>query len=171
MPSRQVRQELTSLDKQRHFDLIKLALDNPEFFEVMDGSPLEEPDGRRKIGANLTLNYWLAMWELGEVAEPELRALTTNMFRSRISRAWWGEVNQSWITARGRRRRQFLRIVHEEWMSAGADAVEPPPVLEVAATGSGKRHGTVMLWCTAASIVAGTIVTATRRRRRHATGG
>ncbi|MFI7543589.1 DUF6082 family protein [Actinoplanes sp. NPDC049599] len=117
LQSRQVRQDLLNLHKQQHFELVKLGLENPDFFEVLDGSPLAAED-RRKVYANLVLTYWMTMWELGEIADAELRNLTSTMFRSRVARDWWRQVNEHWTTVRGRRRRQFLRVVHEEWASA-----------------------------------------------------
>jgi hypothetical protein len=123
LQSRQMRQEMVSLDRQRHFELVKLALENPEFFEVLDGAPLDARDGRRRIYANLTLTYWLAMWDLGEIDDAELRVLTSAMFMSPVSRAWWRQVHGYWLTARRSRRRQrFMRIVNEEWASADANS-------------------------------------------------
>jgi hypothetical protein len=126
LQSRQVRQDLLNLHKQQHFELVKLGLDNPEFFEVLDGSPLAATEDRRKIYANLVLSYWLTMWELGEIEDTELRNLTSTMFRGRVSREWWRQVNGRWITATGRRRRQFMRIVHEEWASADTRETDSP---------------------------------------------
>jgi hypothetical protein len=113
--SRQMRQELTSLDKQRHFDLIKLALDNPELLEVVGVSRSPTRADRQMIFANLMMNYWLAMWELGEIGEAELRNLTAEMFRNGTSRSWWRQQDGKWQTVRTRRRRYFMRVVHEEW--------------------------------------------------------
>ncbi|GAA3348361.1 hypothetical protein GCM10020358_66570 [Amorphoplanes nipponensis] len=179
LQSRQMRQELMSLDKQRHFELVKLALENPEFVEVIDGSPLDAQDGRQKIYANLTLTYWLAMWELGEIGEAELRTLTSHMFRSGISRAWWGQVSSRWITIRGHRRRRFVQIVREEWATAeGHASLEAIP-------GGAESHRsrrdvtayprTATRWCAAvaAMAVVGVVAGRTRRRRasRHSRAG
>ena len=173
LQSRQMRQELMSLDKQRHFELVKLALDNPEFFEILDGGPLDAQDGKRRVYANLTLTYWLAIWELGEIGDGELRILTSTMFRSRVSRDWWGQVNRSWITVRGRRRKQFMRIVHEEWAAANilsAVDSEAGTSDSVLRPRSRRRHSPVPLWCVAGSVVAAGLVV-TRLRGRHARQG
>jgi hypothetical protein len=163
LQTRQMRQEVMSLDKQRHFELIKLALENPEFFEIIDGSPLDAHDGKRKIYANLTLTYWLAMWELGEIGDRELRTLTSNMFRSSVSRDWWNQVNGYWITVRGRRRRQFIQIVHQEWASANAQAES---AMDNAAAPSTKKHRAAPIWYAAASAVAAGLVAAHLHGRR-----
>jgi hypothetical protein len=163
--SRQTRQELMSLHIQRHFDLIRLALDNPEFFEVIDGIVLDDRSGRQKVYANLTLNYWMTMWELGEIGEATLRNLTTGMFRSPIAREWWSQVHETWTTVRGRRRRQFIRIVHEVWKSANVPAHAAHDKRAAVHSSAARRWSTVMVWSAVAAIAAGT--TASRRRRRY----
>ncbi|GAA2487279.1 DUF6082 family protein [Winogradskya humida] len=122
LQSRQLRQELTSLDKQRHFELIKLALDNPEFFEVIDIGQVTGPRDRLKVYANLMMNYWLAMWELGEIGEAELRNLTRNLFKGDLARTWWQQQQGTWMTVRTRRRRRFIAIADEEWTAANTTA-------------------------------------------------
>jgi hypothetical protein len=172
LQSRQMRRELLSLDKQRHFDLVKLALENPEFFEVMDGVPVEERDGRQRVYANLTLNYWLALWELNEIDEPQLRMLTANMFRSSISRDWWRQVHGNWTAARGRRRQQFIRIVHEEWTSAVASNMtrtsKRPGAHSLTPTNAASRYGATALWC---AVAVGGAIAVARRRRATDNGG
>jgi hypothetical protein len=170
LQSRQMRQELMSLDKQRHFELVKLALDNPEFFEILDGGPLDAQDGKRRVYANLALTYWLAMWELGEIGDAELRSLTSTMFNSRVSRDWWQQVNGYWITVHSRRRRQFIRIVQEQWTSAtarvdpGSDASTTSPVLD-RETPERTMQIPATLWFLAGSAVAAVLM-ATHLRGR-----
>jgi hypothetical protein len=113
---------VVGLDRQRHFDLVKLALDNPEFFAVVDGDLARGGDLRLRTYANLMMGYWVAMWELGELGESELRALTCGMFANDAARTWWGQVHGRWITVPSRRRRRFITIVDEEWSKAEAVA-------------------------------------------------
>jgi hypothetical protein len=149
LQSRQMRQELINLDRQRHFDLVKLALDNPEFFEVMDPGVITTHQDRQIVFANLTMNYWLALWELGEIAESELRKLTSTMFRHRGALEWWRQQRQvEWITVRTRRRRRFLLVVNEEWMKS---AEAPAPKVEP------KRTGSATTWAVALLVVAAAV--------------
>ncbi|AGL14243.1 hypothetical protein L083_0733 [Actinoplanes sp. N902-109] len=135
LQARQARQELLSFDKQRHFDLIKLALDNPEFFEVLDTGHVQTAQDRQKVYANLVMNYWFVMWELGEIDEAELRSLAGNMFESAVSRKWWQLQEAAWITVGTHRRRRFMTVVTDERLAAERRAVHrsetdeqrPPP--------------------------------------------
>jgi len=111
----QARQELAEMDREHHRDLIELALDNPEFLEVLDAKTALGPYARQELYLNLVLMYWLAVWELGGIDDVELRAMTAGMFSHEVSRRWWARVEGVWIGTRGRReRRRFISIVSEE---------------------------------------------------------
>jgi Family of unknown function (DUF6082) len=70
---RQVQQELADIDRQQHMELLKLAIDNPELIQVLDADAPRRPDARAELYANLAMMYWLAIWELREIDEQELR--------------------------------------------------------------------------------------------------
>lgn len=111
----QLRQELAEMDREHHRDLIGLALDNPEFLEVLDAKTASGPHARQELFLNLIMMYWLAIWELGGIDEAELRAMTAGMFENEVSRRWWARIADVWIGTRGRReRRRFIAIVSEE---------------------------------------------------------
>jgi hypothetical protein len=87
------------------------------------------------------------------------------MFKNSICREWWGQVRGHWITVQGRRRRRFLDIVDEMWMSAGMSLAVQTSRHPSMATAVNGRNSATMPWCIVASIVAGSIVAARRRRR------
>ncbi len=128
LQARQARQEMISADRQRHFELIKLALDDPELFEAVDGVGVAEPDGRKKVFASLFMGYWLALWELRDLREGELRANLSRMFGAPLTRDWWEDRHGTWIEVRNRRQRRFVEIATDEWRKAGARAAAHPPV-------------------------------------------
>lgn len=112
---RQVRQELAEMDRQQHIDLMKLAMANPEFLEVLDVNTAGSPYARQEVFLNLMMMYWLAVWELGVVDAGELRAMAADMFGNEISRRWWARVGAVWVGTRGDRgRRRFVSIVTQE---------------------------------------------------------
>lgn len=127
---RQVRQELAGLDRQQHMELLKLAIDNPELISVLDGDAPRRTDARAEIYANSTMMYWLAIWELGEIDEQELRGMASAMFRSNLTREWWQQFGGQWIGTRNRPGRvRFLEVVSEECAAAasvGATVPERP---------------------------------------------
>jgi hypothetical protein len=129
---RQVRQELADLDRQQHMELLKLAIDNPELIRVLDADAPHRTDARAEIYANSTMMYWLAIWELGELDEQELRGMASAMFGSDLTREWWQRVGGQWIGTRNRPDRvRFLEVVSEECAAAtsvdGAGRGEPAP--------------------------------------------
>lgn len=120
---RQIRQELADIDRQQHMDLLRLAIENPEFIEVLDKDTALNPHGRQELYANLTMMYWLAVWQLGEVDDDELRGMSAGMFRSEITRSWWARVGSIWIGTRGKpERRRFVSIVSDELTKAELEA-------------------------------------------------
>ncbi|MEV6348898.1 DUF6082 family protein [Actinoplanes sp. NPDC051851] len=117
---RQIRQELADLDRQQHLELLKLAIENPELIEVLDAETARGDHARQEIYANLTMMYWLAIWELGEIDDEELRGMAASMFRSGITRQWWARVGDAWIGTREHpERHRFIDIVTGEFRAAG----------------------------------------------------
>jgi hypothetical protein len=120
---RQVQQELADIDRQQHLELLKLAIDNPELIQVLDADAPGRADARAEIYANLTMMYWLAIWELGEIDEQELRGMASAMFGGELTRAWWRRVGEFWIGSRSRPGRvRFLEIISAECAAATATA-------------------------------------------------
>lgn len=123
---RQIRQELADLDRQQHMELLKLAIENPELIEVLDSHTASGEHARQDIYANLTMMYWLAIWQLGEIDDDELRAMASAMFRSAITRRWWSRVGGGWIGTRLHPERlRFLEIIAEECTAAEISARTP----------------------------------------------
>ena len=162
---RQVRQELVDLERQQHLELLRLAIDNPEFVSVLEADARNRPNVRIEIYANLVVSYWLAIWELGEIDDQELRGMTSAMFGNEILREWWSRVHLHWIGTRQRPDRvRFLELVTEECRVAAAASAAPPRGGERRASGS--RWG--LLAAVGAGLVGGAMLA--RRRRRAADG-
>jgi hypothetical protein len=171
---RQVRQELAEMDRQQHIDLMRLALENPEFIEVLDARTAAGPHARQELFANLMMMYWLAVWELGVVDEDELRAMASDMFASEISRRWWGRVGGGWIGTHGKKqRRRFISIVSEELTRARlvpatpVRAVRPGAVPRRAAAAS--RWPDVAVLAAAVAVMIGALRGGSRSRSTEAT--
>ncbi|MEV4636300.1 DUF6082 family protein [Actinoplanes sp. NPDC049548] len=126
---RQIRQEMAMIERQQHFELVKLGLDNFDLMAAVDADLATAPHGRQQVYANLLMNYWLSMWELGEIDDCELQDLTTGMFRSEIARAWWRtRGGDGWIgTVTHPRRRRFISIVSASCSAEETSAVQPEP--------------------------------------------
>ncbi|MEU4695392.1 DUF6082 family protein [Actinoplanes sp. NPDC023714] len=124
---RQIRQQIADIDGQHHMELLTLAINNPELIEVLDREAARGPHSRQEIYANLTMMYWLRLWELGEIEDDELRNMTFRMFQSDVTRRWWGRVADAWIGTRARpRRRRFIATVSDEMRKAEREARRRP---------------------------------------------
>ncbi|MFI1994841.1 DUF6082 family protein [Actinoplanes sp. NPDC020271] len=160
---RQIRQELADLDRQQHMELLKLAIEHPELIEVLDSETAATTHPRHEIYANLTMMYWLAIWQLGEIDDAELHGMARSMFRSDISRQWWSRVGSEWIGTRLRpERHRFLEIITREHEAAAA--CDPPTTRPRPAT-RGVGHALPWLIALTGGIVLGGLY---RRRNRSA---
>ncbi|BCJ54210.1 hypothetical protein Asp14428_56850 [Actinoplanes sp. NBRC 14428] len=126
LQQRQTRQDRASGERQRHLELIKLAIDHPEFLEVVDIDLFKDPRSAALMYANLSVGHWLAAWELGEIDDQELRSNLRTFFRSPLSRAWWNGVGAHWVSGANRKRRRFLSIAFEEFTEARKRAESSP---------------------------------------------
>ena len=164
---RQLRQEMSMIERQQHFDLVKLSLENPELMRALDEDLSSSPDGRQIAYLNLMMNYWLAMWELGEIDDSELTGLASGMFRGATARSWWGSYGSGWIgTRRKPRRQRFIDIV-----SAAHARTSVTP--DVRGEETVKRSQS---WIRIASVgiplaVAGAVVGVSRYRRARSVAG
>jgi hypothetical protein len=132
---RQFRSSLLYSVKQRHFELVKLALENPEFLYVDGDDVARDPDVRLKVYGNLLVNHWAMTWDMGFTTEPSLRQSGRRLFLSALARDWWTNWGNSYLGAAGRRR--FVQILDEEASAAGRDdsvvtavSASAPPIRE-----------------------------------------
>jgi Family of unknown function (DUF6082) len=116
---RQVRvtQEMTT--RERHFELVKLGLEDAglRFPGAREG---ETEDVRQWAYANLWVSLWAALWDVGSAGPVEVRRHFDLLFRDECALRWWGEWGPSWTVSHNKRRRAFVAIAH----AAYADAVE-----------------------------------------------
>ncbi|MEV0944003.1 DUF6082 family protein [Micromonospora wenchangensis] len=110
------------LIRQRQFDIVKLALDNPQFLYVDGSAATGDPDAVLKIYANLFVGHWAMVWDLGEMKENTLHTLAGRLFESAIAREWWKVNGDSYLSSR--RRKRFHAILSEECQSAARSAAE-----------------------------------------------
>ncbi len=152
---RQIRQELADLDRQQHIELLKLAIEHPELIEVLDRDTAGTSHPRHEIYANLAMMYWLAIWQLGEIDDAELRGMAASMFRSDISRRWWSRVGGEWIGTRLHpERHRFLEIITREHTAATLSEPPPGPIRPIP---RGSRHTVAWLTVVAGAVALGGI--------------
>lgn len=123
--------------KQQHVELVKLALDNPEFLYVDGTEFASDPEARRKVYANLIVSHWAMAWDLGMMSVPTLRANASRLLREMVARQWWEAWRFSYHTSRSRRR--FVKILDEEYERAPPTPEEPLPRPHLAKASDGAQ--------------------------------
>ena len=130
---RQTRAESIGIVRERHMELTRMILNDPDIYGPVVGMSLShDADGRRRsLFATMWINYAWMSYQLGVLPETALRdELLAGAFDSGFTRDWWNAARPDWIHYSGdkRRDRQFIRIMDEEYnkaVTAGPPTVRP----------------------------------------------
>jgi hypothetical protein len=110
---RQTRISQIVVARERHFELVKLALDRPEFIFAQMG--IENPaDWPLALYFNLWITHWKMLRELGLMGEEGLRQNARELFGNTVALEWWAKVGPNWATGGTKGDKLFARIVTEE---------------------------------------------------------
>ncbi|MGI5212496.1 DUF6082 family protein [Plantactinospora sp. CA-290183] len=133
LQSRQNRLTQVVSARERHFELVKLALERPELMFQRRTDESIEAHGK-KMYLNLWVAHWGMLWDVGSIDRTSLRQNFVELFRDEVSRQWWSEWGQDWGTVRSRERREFMQIATNCYRAALQDepagrfsADAPPP--------------------------------------------
>lgn len=74
--------------RERHFELLKLGLDNPDLIVGVAGN-LSSDEARPWLIRNMWVAHWAMLWDLGQLRQDALSSLLTDFFSDPVSRAWW----------------------------------------------------------------------------------
>lgn len=150
---RHVRLTQVMTARERHFELVKLAFDDPDLQPPTrwKGSALGL---KQRAYHNLWVSHWEMLWDTGAMGRLEARRHLDSLFLSDAALDWWAQVGPTWSVDGGRRRRKFMMIAHEAHRDAiqiraqmlnrqagvcGADSILVPgeigPTWEAAQTG------------------------------------
>jgi hypothetical protein len=104
-----------------HFELLKMAMDDPFYLRVW--GPFAPPDTdryREHMYANLIVSHWQMDWEVGTLDEEHLREVAAIFLQGEIGNRFWHDVREMRMKAEGsqRRRRRFLQIIDQEYRQA-----------------------------------------------------
>jgi hypothetical protein len=111
-----------------HTDLLKMAMDNPEYMECWgpfraDNDPTHL---RQVMYTNMIISHWEMMYELGALTEGHLRELAAAMFRGDPGRRFWADSRERRIrTAHGRREVRFQLILDDTYRQVLEES-DPP---------------------------------------------
>jgi hypothetical protein len=156
---RQSQIALISAARDRHFELVRFAIEHPVLSAMVDPS-ISHDEFSVQAYANLTVAHWQMIWDLGMVDDDHLVAEAADLFTDPTAREWWARFGPNWTATRTRQHRAFQALItagHEQARNRRPPAVQ-------ARTGSSRRTGTAMM---TAAVVAGAIAAGVARRRRR----
>lgn len=116
----QFRYERMRAVHQQTEELVKLALDNPQYCQCWGARVApDEVDERLFYYCSLVVKSWTRAWERGDLSEHEARDFLRLFFDSEVPRLFW-QRHGSWHRYRRARSRsgRFLTMVNEEYLSA-----------------------------------------------------
>jgi hypothetical protein len=131
---RQVQVSQAVAAKERHFELVMLAFEDPRL--VFEQSPLLQTDHDRRVWmhSNLWMTQWNLLWQLRQIDESKLRRLALTLFQDPSRLTWWQAAGSTWSGDHSRRSRAFFQIVqkaHQDAQAAptnlGLTKQDPPP--------------------------------------------
>lgn len=152
MQVRESRHSRVQAARSRQHDLVRMAMDDPLYMSVM--APGGDFDERRQASyVNLWLQFWLMLWDFGDLSEAELRnVLAAELFSSTAGRRSWERFRGVRIRDSERRQhRRFYDILDQEYLLAASDAAHAGMA---APSEEGSGHlVTVVVWTIAATAV------------------
>jgi hypothetical protein len=125
---RQVRLTQVMTERERHFELVKMAVDDPTlmFTPIPVTSGAEQ---RRWMVFNLWVAHWAMLWDTRSINQVVLRKLFDGLFSDDLALKYWVVSRLSWRMEPGRRRRAFLAVADEAYnraLGARPGAVSQP---------------------------------------------
>ncbi len=122
LQARQVRSQRVQIVRELHFELTKIALDDPEvYLPCWRPIPVETLDQKRQhVYENLVFSYFWMLSELVGLPEDQLRQIAAAHFRGEAGMRYWGAVKGGWmptfaVNSSQRRRLRFERILDAEY--------------------------------------------------------
>jgi hypothetical protein len=114
LQARETRYNRWAAGRAHHYELIRLALDDPLYRQVFDAGRMPEEAGRLTGYTNLLLEFWTMLWEFGDVSESRLRLHLAEILGTEAGRSYWEYVGKLRPAGAGsRREREFHRIADE----------------------------------------------------------
>ena len=120
---RQVRLTRIMAARERHFELVKLGIDDPSLMlaPLPGGSPAS---ARKRVICNLWVAHWAMGWDIGSLSPARLRVLFDELFGDETARAWWAAGGSpAWARDRGG---VFWAVADEAYRDACARRMAVP---------------------------------------------
>jgi hypothetical protein len=116
MQNRELRHDRWEAGRSRHFDIIRMALDDPLYRQVFSVPGPQTPDDEARLVGyiNMLFEYWKMMWEFGDWSDAQLRACFRDVLSTGAGYSYWTKygIGRARLT-RTRRARIFERVADE----------------------------------------------------------
>jgi hypothetical protein len=125
---RESRANRLEAGRTRHFELSKIALEDPLFTQVEPvPDDLDVNTRRLIIYINLQLQFWKMLWDFGELSEVELRrSIAPRLFATPIGQYYWLKfgLRREGLLAATRSDHRFEGIMNEVYRESVKDKSE-----------------------------------------------
>lgn len=112
---RQVRLTQLMTLRERHFELVKLAIEDPGL-ALSRPSGMDPATGRQWMVINLWVAHWAMQWDARMLTGRSLFVVFEELFRMNAGALeWWVACGAHWDSDPDRRRRAFMRIADEAY--------------------------------------------------------
>jgi hypothetical protein len=121
--NRDSRVALEQAIRSQHRDLVRMGFDSPLMWVISGSRGLrsEDPELRalQRRYANLWVQHWASMYELGVMSETAVRTeLRRSLFSGDVGRDYWANTSASSYYNGTRRVRRYYKIVNDEYNKA-----------------------------------------------------
>lgn len=173
--ARQAKVERIRIARERHMELLRIALDAPDVYGPVIGLDASRStiDTRQFLFSTMWVNYARVGFQMGVLSEDILHDdIFGPAFRNEPIRKWWVAVRKVWSDdlVPDRRERRFVQIIDEEYRKAliedrpiALKAVDPPP--NARTTLSAERFN--VLTGAVLGVAIGVVVGSRLRHNRH----
>jgi hypothetical protein len=128
LQARETRFNRRSDERVRHFELMRMAVEDPFYRQVFALPEMSEKEASLTGYINLLLYHWSIAWEFHDMPENNLRAILSDVLFSDAGRAYWSRFGEGWgRTASSKRQVEFVHIadlVYRESMASGVAAAQ-----------------------------------------------
>ena len=144
--ARQARTERIRIVRDRHMDLLRLVLEEPDiYYPVIGAQKRSALANRRHLFATMWMNYARTGYQMKIFSEEDLRQdILGPAFEGEPARMWWCNARRYWdyLAKSDRPERKFIEIMDDEYRKA---LKAGPPVMLHEKDRSGDDNRTAML--------------------------
>jgi hypothetical protein len=158
MQNRELRHSRWESGRARHFEIIRMALDDPLYRQVYGARTMPENEARLEGYVNLLLEYWAMLWEFGDIQEERLRTFLGELLGSSAGHVYWRKFGSLRLHEAGtKRERAFQRIADEVYRELG-QSLPDGTSMEMHRTRLWSSNGTILRRGFLAALIAACMV-------------